>query len=210
MAANVEDGLVDYEGVKGDPAQLEELLGMIREMDRSTLPAQDDKAFLINAYNVLVIKNVVDHYPLDSPLDVRGFFDQATFEVASNPYTLNELEKETLFEAYPDARLHFVLVCAAVGCPELIPEAYRAGALDDMLAERTRIVLNNEKHVRTDASAERHQISELFSWYKQDFTEGGTDVVGYINQFRDDRLEEGYKVGFITYDWQLNDLKKKG
>ena len=207
--AHVQDGLVDYSGVKEDPEVLDRLVAMIATLDRDALSDADEKAYLINAYNVLVIKNVIDNYPTNSPLEVAGFFDRAKFEVSGTTYTLNELEKGDLFNAFPDARLHFVLVCAAIGCPELIPEAYRAETLDDMLNERTRVVLNNEKHVSTDADAKKHNVSELFTWYKKDFTEGGTDVIGYINQFRNEPLDDDFKLGTITYNWQLNDLKKK-
>ncbi|MBX2819006.1 MAG: DUF547 domain-containing protein [Rhodothermaceae bacterium] len=209
MATHVADGLVDYAAIKDNPAELDKLVDTISTLDRGALAAGDEKAYLINAYNVLVIKNVVDNYPTNSPLEVAGFFDRAKFEVSGSTYTLNELEKGDLFNAYPDARLHFVLVCAAIGCPELISEAYRSDTLDDMLTERTRVVLSNSKHVNTDEPAKKHNVSELFTWYKKDFTEGGTDVIGYINQFRNEPLDTDFKLGTITYNWQLNDLKKK-
>ena len=209
LADFAEDGLVDYGAIAEQPAELDALVGMIASLDRGALSADHEKAFLINAYNILVIKNVVDNYPTNSPLEVNGFFDRAKFEVSGTSYTLNELEKGDLFKAYPDARLHFVLVCAAIGCPELIAVAYRAETLDELLDERTRAVLNNEKHVRTNESSKRHEVSELFTWYKSDFTTDGMDVIDYINQYRTEPLEEGYKLGSITYDWQLNDVKKK-
>ena len=209
LAEVVVDGLVDYRAIAEQPAALNALVDMIATLDRASLAADDEKAFLINAYNVLVIKNVVDNYPTNSPLEVNGFFDRARFEVSGTSYTLNGLEKEDLFKAYPDARLHFVLVCAAIGCPELIPQAYKAETLDEQLDTRTRIVLNNKKHVRTNEDSQRHEVSELFTWYKADFTQDGMDVIGYINQYREEPLQEGFKVGSITYDWQLNDVQKK-
>ena len=209
MAEHVADGWIDYEAIKNNPADLERAVDMIAAMDRESLASEDEKAFLINAYNVLVIKNIIDNYPTNSPLEVNGFFDRTKFEVAGTSYTLNELEKGDLFNAYPDARLHFVLVCAAIGCPELISEAYRAENLDDLLDARTRAVLNNDKHVRTIEEDKKHEVSELFTWYKKDFTEDGLDVIGYINKYRDTPLATGYKLGSITYDWQLNDVKKK-
>lgn len=210
MAAHVDDaGLVDYAAASENPEALNSLVAMITSLDRGALSESDEKAYLINAYNVLVIKNVVDNYPTNSPLEVAGFFDRTKYDVSGTSYTLNELEKGDLFNAYPDARLHFVLVCAAIGCPELITEAYRGNTLEDMLDVRTRAVLNNDKHVSTDASSKKHNVSELFTWYKKDFTEGGTDVIGYINQYRETPLESDFKLGTITYNWQLNDVKKK-
>lgn len=210
MAAHVdESGLVDYAAAKENPGALNSLVDMITTLDREALSADDEKAYLINAYNVLVIKNVVDNYPTNSPLEVAGFFDRTKYVVSGTSYSLNELEKGDLFNAYPDARLHFVLVCAAIGCPELITEAYRGETLDNLLDVRTRAVLNSDKHVNTDTASKKHNVSELFTWYKKDFTEGGTDVIGYINQFRDTPLDSDFKLGTITYNWQLNDVKKK-
>ena len=206
---HVEDGLVDYAAIKENPNELDQLVAMIVTLDREALSDMDEKAYLINAYNVLVIKNVIDNYPTNSPLEVAGFFDRAKFDVSGTSYSLNELEKGDLFNAYPDARLHFVLVCAAIGCPELISEAYRGETLDELLTTRTAVVLNNEKHVSTDVGGKKHNVSELFTWYRKDFTEGGTNVIGYINQFREEPLQEDFKLGTITYNWQLNDLKKK-
>ena len=209
MAGHVTDGLVDYENIKTDPSGLNQLLADIAGMDRSTLSPADEQAFLINAYNVLVIKNVVDHYPLESPLDVNGFFDRNKFEAAGATYTLNDLEKKELFARYPDARLHFVLVCAAIGCPVLIDSAYRGNTLDEQLDTQTRLALDNPRHVRIEDGGKKVFVSELFSWYEKDFTDTDSSIQKYINRYRTDPIPESARIDHITYDWRLNDLKKK-
>lgn len=208
----VDNGLVDYAAIKADPAELQALVNTISTLDRTSLSEMEEQAFLINAYNMLVIKNVVDHYPLDSPLDANGFFDRDKFQVSGESFTLNDLEKKDLFKKYPDARFHFVLVCAAIGCPVLIPEAYRAESLERQLVTQTRVALNSPRHVRTTGG--KLLVSELFSWYEADFTSrsfksGAASVAAYINQFRDDKVDTDARLDYITYDWQLNDQKKK-
>ena len=209
MAKNVANGLVDYEGVKNAPAELDALLAQIATLDRAGLSPEDEKAYLINAYNVLVIKNIVDHYPTQSPTAENGFFDRDKFQVSGKSQTLDDVEKRDLFVKYPDARLHFVLVCAAIGCPQLIEKAYRGDMLEDQLENRTKLTLSNDYYVKAEAGGDKVNISELFSWYKGDFVSDGVNEIDYINQYRDDQLPSNAKIGYITYDWQLNDSKKK-
>ncbi len=209
MDEHVEDGLVAYALLKEEPAALDALLRQIASFDRSGLDASAEKAFLINAYNVLVIKNVVDHYPVNSPLEVNGFFDRVKFDVAGESKTLDDLEKRDLYVKYPDARLHFALVCAAMGCPQLIEKAYRDAMLENQLSTQTSAALNSPVHVKHEATSNKVQVSELFSWYRTDFERDGDSVIGFINKFRSKKLPADIEMGYITYDWQLNDSKKK-
>ena len=208
MGQYVDNGLVDYEAVKNEPASLDALLAQISTLDRSGLSADDEKAYLINAYNVLVIKNIVDHYPTQSPTAENGFFDRDKFQVSGKSQTLDEVEKGDLFVKYPDARLHFVLVCAAIGCPQLVKDAYRGDKLEEQLERRTQITLNSDFYVKAEGDS-KVNITELFSWYKKDFVTDGTTVIDYINKYRKAQLPADAKIGYIKYDWQLNDSKKK-
>ena len=209
MAENVSDGMVDYAGVKANPADLDVLLEDIASMDRSALSPEDEQAFLVNTYNVLVIKNVVDHYPIGSPMDANGFFDGDKFAVAGASMTLDDVEKGDLYVKFPDSRFHFVLVCAAIGCPTLIQEAYRGSTLDAQLNERTRQTLNSPKHVRLDKDSDMAYVTELFSWYEDDFLRTSDSVREYINLYRRRPISKDTRIDFIKYDWTLNDGKKK-
>jgi len=209
LATYVEEGRIEYAALKSDPEPLKRLIGMIATMDRAALSPTDEQAFLIDAYNLLVIDNVVEHYPIASPLDVEGFFDSDTFTLSGTTFTLNQLEKEELFRIYPDPRLHFVLVCAAVGCPVLLDAAYRGNDLDTQLNRQTRQALNDERHVRIDAQAGALKVSEIFSWYEQDFTQNGRSVPEFIGDFRNAPLQSDLKVEYIPYDWVLNDVRRQ-
>ena len=162
--------------------------------------AQTLKAFEINAYNILVIKGIVDRYPVESPLTIAGFFDGNKYRVGGELMTLNDLEKKRLLPRTQDARLHFVLVCAAIGCPPLADFAYTPDGLDQVLASRTHQVLNDDNFLRPQGSSVL--FSKIFKWYKSDFTTAGS-VWDYINQYRDPSLNPG-PVQYYSYDWSLN------
>ncbi len=207
MDRYVEKGRVDYSAIHDDTGSLDQIVKMIGALDRDALSDADHQAFLVNAYNLLVIKNVSDHYPISSPLDVEEFFDSKTFQVDGKTYSLNELEKGQLYASYPDARFHFVLVCAAIGCPVLIESAYRGATLEEQLTNQTRLALNDNKHVRTDAGTHKVYVSQLFSWYEADFSRDGK-AVDFINKYRDEAIPGSFEVDYIEYNWQLNEKKR--
>jgi hypothetical protein len=207
---NISNGRVDYEALKNNPVELNNLVKTIFKFDTSILKkGNEDKAFFINVYNILVIKSVLNNYPLNSVMDIGGFFDKDIITIAGMDLSLNEIEKGILFRNYPDPRLHFVLVCAAIGCPEIISYAYFPEQLEEKLDKRTRITLNDERYVKVDQKSKTVFVSELFKWYEKDFTKNDLSLIQYINQFRETKIPEDYNISFITYDWSLNKIHKK-
>ena len=115
----VEDGKVIYELIKEDPTLLNSLIEEIKRYPISERNKEAQKAFYMNAYNLLLIKEIVGHYPIQSPMDIPGLFDKKKHLIAGQSLTLNELEREVLLKDFFDPRLHFALVCGANGCPPL-------------------------------------------------------------------------------------------
>jgi hypothetical protein len=207
---NVLKGRVDYSSIKDNPSNLDKLIDIISISDLSKLQSENqEKAFLINVYNILIIKAVLNNYPLKSVMTLGGFFDKTIISISGENYSLNDIEKGLLFKNYPDPRLHFVLVCAAIGCPQIINDAYFPETLDEALDQRTRTTLNDTDYINIDATSKIVFVSELFNWYKKDFTENDLSIIQYINQYRDVKIPEKYSISFLTYDWSLNDIPSK-
>ena len=174
----------------------------IADLDLTTLKGTERKAVLINAYNILVIHQAVKEYPLKSVLDVPGFFDAKRQDVGGRRVTLNQLEKDLLLKPFQDARLHFVLVCGANGCPPITNFAYTPAELDRQLTAQTQAALNDPKFLR--AKGANAQLSQIFDWYKSDFGGTKTKTVEWINQYRGEKLPAGTKLTYYPYDWSLN------
>lgn len=207
---NVRNGMINYQFLKSNPQLLNELTRIIAEMDLSMVTNDTErKSFLINSYNILVISKITKNYPINSPLDIKGFFKEKTEVLAGKTVSLDQIEKEILFKDHFDARLHFVLVCAAAGCPRLIEEAYLPQQLEQSLTLRTKNTLNDSFFVKTDHQKKKVSISQLFQWYQNDFLKESASLIEYINLFREQPIPVDYRIDFIPYDWQLNDNKTK-
>jgi hypothetical protein len=203
---HIKDGKVDYRSLKNHPQELDGLLQMAKEISISKSNVNLFQAFWINTYNLLVIKGVVDHYPLKSPLDVEGFFDKIAYDVGGMNITLNDIENRLLRQNFPDEpRFHFVLVCAGLGCPPIIGRAYLPATLEVQLETQTRKSINDPNFIR--AINDQIMVSQIFEWYAADFSRNGKGPIGFINRYRDPDLSIEAKIGFYPYDWDLNDLK---
>jgi hypothetical protein len=201
----VKNGKVDYSSIK--TSDITELTELYSSTDISGWSKSEKKAFYINAYNFYVIKLITEDYPVNSPMDVIGFFDRKKINVAGSNITLNELENEILRKEFSDARLHFVLVCGAVGCPVIIPEAYFPLKLDNLLDRQAILAINDKNFIRVNPNEKSIEISEIFKWYKEDFEAEFSSILNFINKYRTEKLSENYLISYYSYDWSLNDVK---
>jgi hypothetical protein len=202
--ANVKNGRVDYKALKENPTMLKELLEMAKGIAVTKENANEYQAFWINGYNLSVIKGIIENYPLKSPLDVKGFFDKTTYDIGGENITLNDMEHQLLRENFSkDPRFHFVLVCAGLGCPPIIDEAYTPDRINAQLNRQTKKALNDPNFIQVDKN--KVKISQIFEWYKGDFEQDGK-LVDFINKYRMQRLPEKAKVSYYPYDWTLNEV----
>ncbi len=206
LAQNTQNGLVNYTGIKNSPAVLNDLVKMIETIDQKSLK-EERKAYLINVYNLLVIHQIVQNYPIQSPIEIAGFFKSNKFNIGGEKITLDELENKILRPEYKDPRFHFVLVCGAKGCPPITSFAYTPDQLESQLEQQTKIALNNDAFVYSKDGTT--YLSEIFSWYTSDFGGNNKSVVEYINKYRTTPFDEENKVKFYPYDWNLNDQNLK-
>lgn len=206
FAKYVKTGGVAYREIHHDPAEIMALCNEIAAFRVDFLgDHQVLKAFWLNAYNVLVIKEVIENYPIPSPQSVAGFFDGKKYLVAGEWLTLDELEKERLFKQFRDPRMHFALVCAARSCPPLMRGGYRPGVLEQQLNDITPRALNDPAFVRVDTVRKKVIVSHIFQWYASDFSEAAGSITAFINQYRNKPLPPDFTLEYMPYDWRLND-----
>ncbi|MBF9254505.1 DUF547 domain-containing protein [Pontibacter sp. 172403-2] len=209
LQEHVQEGRVNYKALLQHKKQLQQLVREISSYNLNGATASEQKAFYLNAYNVLVLQQVLQHYPVKSVKDIPGFFDKIKFKVAGQQLTLNELESKKLREPFHDARLHFALVCAAMSCPPLRNEAYTPAAVERQLEDQARHTLQHGRFIRVQPDAKRVLVSEIFKWYRPDFLAQASSVPDYINLYRQVPVPVTYTLDYYPYNWQLNDVSAK-
>ena len=202
----VKDGRVNYKAIQENPILLDNLMSLASTVSVSTDNENTYKSFWINAYNLSVIRGIVNSYPVTSPLNVPGFFDESSYFLAGEQITINDIENEKLREVYHDPEFHFVLVCGALGCPPIIAVAYRSEILDVQMERQTRLALNNSDFIQVNPEEQKAFFSEIMKWYERDFIQQDISLIDFVNAYRDEKIPEDYEIDFYPYNWQLNEF----
>jgi hypothetical protein len=195
------DGRVDYKGFRAARAALD---GYLKEL--AAAPPQqvwtraEKMAYWINAYNAFTVDLIVDHYPVSSitKLDNGKPWDVRRIVMGGKKYSLNDIENEILRPQFKDARIHFVLNCAAKSCPPLYNRAITARNLERVLEQRTREFINNPAFMKL--TPDKSEISRIFEWYAADFGE----VRSFLKKYNP-AVSLTAPVQYLEYDWSLNE-----
>ena len=206
LSSYVKDGQVDYKSIADRFDEASSIYKAQCHIELGNASKEAQKAFFINAYNMIVIYQVAKYYEFNqqSPMDQSGFFDKIKHKVAGEMLTLNQLEIKKLLMTHKDARIHFVLACAAKSCPPLAEFAYVPGQLESQLEKRAQLAINDNDWLRLKDDERKVEVSKIFDWYKRDFTSNGITLIEYINRYRKTPIPNSYVVEFYEYDWSLN------
>ena len=111
----VNNGRVNYGLIQKEKTK--QLDSLIQNLNTDLINSNitQSKAVYLNLYNLLVIKQIVTNYPINSPNEIPGFFDKTKFTIKNKATTLNQLENKIIRPTYKDSRVHFALVCGAKG-----------------------------------------------------------------------------------------------
>ena len=216
LTAHVADGKVDYGAfarAPGFPRYLERLARARPE----TLSPNEQLAFWINVYNAYTIQLVNAHGERESIRNIDktlgvikaiGPWKQEIVRAGGKTMSLDHVEHEIIRKRFKEPRIHFALVCAAVSCPPLRPEAYTGGRLEAQLEDQARIfIARSPRKNRVDVERATVHLSPIFGWFKEDF---GPDLGRFLARYVPDGperrlLESGkFKVVETPYDWSLN------
>lgn len=204
LSANVFNGKVAYDAIKKDTKALNEVLKTAESISVSKSDIKNYQAFWINAYNLSVIKGLIDNYPTKSPLDDNRFFDKTKYSLGGKKITLNDIENKLLRGNFKDPRFHFVLVCGAVGCPPLINKAFMPNTLEAQLQKQAKLAVNGNYFVKVDVKKKRVEGSKILEWYKEDFTMNGMTEIEYINTIRSEKIPTDFQLSYFEYNWNIN------
>lgn len=201
---------VDYRAFAKDRVALDRYLDALAGLDPAKLKPKARLAAYINLYNAAMIAAVLDHQaelPAWTPAHNEwGVFNEKRVRLGGKTISLNALENEVIRKQFREPRIHVALVCGAVSCPPLIPEAYIAADLDKVLERQMQRFVTDASRNTVDHQGRRIELSSIFKWYGDDFG-GEAKVPAYVGkQLKRDLT--GYGVSYRDYDWSLNAYRK--
>jgi len=210
------EGWVDYGSLAGSEDQLQGYLDQIAEVSFDELGRDEKLTLLINGYNAATLKLIVENLPIDSIMDISESqrWDAKRWRIGGKRMSLNQLEHEEIRPNFAEPRIHFALVCAAVGCPPLRNEAYAAEKLDSQLEEQAQYVHDHSTWFEFDPGRGELSLTKLYSWYGDDFVQKSGSVEQFAANYSSELARflnsgETPVTTWLPYDWSLNSKSNK-
>ena len=230
----VRDGFVYYAALRAERRAFDRHVASLAER-----PAWFDAwsearrlAYWLNGYNALVLRTVIDHYPMrgtsaefpeDSVMQIQGVFSGREHRIAGRRLTLQAIEDEQV-AAFGDPRAHLALGRGAVGSPRLRSEAFSPDRLEAQLQAVVADFATTPHHVTLDRAGDEVVVSAVLGWRAEQFAVladagiGDTGrspieraIVALISPvlFPSERAflsRNTFRFRYRDFDWRLNDL----
>lgn len=234
----VREGLVYYRALASERGNLDRYISNL-DVPRAAYdgwPRDTQAAFWLNAYNALVLRTVVNAYPIrgrsadypsNSIRQVPGAFDRR-HRVAGRTVTLDEIERDVI-AAFDDPRMFFALGRGSVGGGRLRSEAFVPSRLEAQLESVAAECVTRYECFRYDPASDRVQASAIFGWRHEAFVRRYSgEAERFANRSPIERAvlqlvlphvlpgeREGlarntFTMAYQTFDWRLNDLTDGG
>ena len=232
----VRDGLVYYQALKTERARLDRYIASLNVSPETYAgwTREQQMAFWVNAYNVFVLRTVIDNYPIrgrseaypaSSIRQIPGAFERTKFRAAGRSVTLDEIEK-TILPEFKEPRLYLALGRGALGSGRLRSEAFTGERLSSQLDAVQADFMTRRWMMNMDRGNDVLSITSIASWHEAEFIaaydkgDSGpfaqrSPIERAMIAFITPRLlplekefvqKNTFRVAFQPFDWRLNDL----
>jgi hypothetical protein len=234
----VRDGLVYYRALKLERGRLDRYTASLAETAVDSKTREERLAFWLNAYDALVLKTVIDHYPIPrqtkeyperSIRQIPGAFERIQHRVGRRTVTLDQIE-QTILAEFHDPRVYLAIGRGAMGSGRLRSEAFAPAQVEAQLTQVAAECVNRAQCLEIDRGANHVAISSIFSWRSADFISAYGSAAGdafasrspierAVLAFVGPKLlatekaflaQNQFKADFKPFDWSLNDLTGRG
>jgi hypothetical protein len=206
-----EDSMVDYKRLKPKKLDLINLLQQFANLDQSQYNAwskEDKIAFWINAYNIQMLKVIIDNYPIQSsrihrlfwpPTSIRhikGIWSTYKFLAMDEEFTLLAVERRIFRRQFDEPRVFFALCRASLSGPPLRNEPYYGHKLYEQLDDQVRKFLAGPHGFQIDQNDKKVYLSAILqpNWFGSEFV----DKYGIDKKFKDHPPAVRAVLNFIT------------
>jgi len=200
-------GKVNYKGMKAELSNLTAYLTHLKNTPPQADWSKNEKlSYWINLYNASTVYLIASNYPTTSikKLNRGKPWEKKFVKSGDKVYSLNQIENEIIRPQFKDPRIHAALNCAAVSCPKMLNEAFKASTLNNQLNMLCYAWIND--YNRNEVTPNTLKLSKIFEWYGADFKAGG-GVISFVSKYNRSKIiiSPKAKISYKAYNWDLNE-----
>jgi len=150
-----------------------------------------------DAWNTLLQKYVDD----DGMVDYKAWH--------KTKINLDSIEHQVL-RKMDEPRIHFAIVCASIGCPRLLNEAYTSDKIENQLKTNSTDFFSRSQNLQVDAAKSKISLSTIMSWFATDFGDTTAKQIETVAPYFPDHAKKivtkgKFSVDYLDYNWKLNE-----
>lgn len=206
-----EDGLVDYQALKKVDA-LSESVNELAKTSPDKLQSKLDKlAYWVNAFNLVSLKNIADHYPIERSTELKNSTSTQKFLVGGKPYSLMEIEEKELLPLIKetDWRGIFLMCNGTRGYPYLGNHAYLASTITNDMENACKYFVHDLSNYDYKPEFRSFSMSPFFRQYQQfielKYKSPAYLLVEELDPDKKSKLSELSMNYGIPFDYRIND-----
>jgi len=211
------EGLVDYNLMRHNYYHdLQSYLDNLGHINADNLPRRRQKiAFWLNAYNALVLQQVLDLNPQRSAVrEDPLFFQRRDYFIAGKKRSLNEIFHQIILTQFNEPRVFAALCDSTLSSAPLRPEAYQPEMLAAQLDHQCRLWIAHQNLNRLDQKQSCLYLSATFKNFAQHFDRLYDNPRSFFLKYTPDLTEQQYLKShpdltaiYLPHDWNLNQKK---
>jgi hypothetical protein len=198
-----------------DRAALAQYVAGLEAVDVDRLARPEQFAYWVNLYNAATLRLVLERYPVKSIRDISlggGLFETGPWgaklvTVKGERLSLDDIEHRILRPLWRDPRIHYVVNCASLGCPDIPPVPLTGANAESVLDAAARAYINHPRGASIREA--RLEASSIYRWYRADFGGSEAGVLAHLRRHAAAplaaQLASISAIDRYRYDWSLND-----
>ena len=185
------------------------------KVDVTAYRRAEQLAYWINLHNALMVKLVLDSYPIASirKLERPGGgkkgspWTRPLVVIDGLPLSLDDIERDIILSISNDLRVHYAITCPAVDCPNLQPIPFSGLQLDQQLSDAAMAYVNDPRSVSIEGG--KLHVSSFYRWHLQEFGGSERAIIEHLMAYADPdlamSLQSFDRLHGDRFDWRLND-----
>ena len=189
---------------------LPEQVGGLKNLNQN-----EQLAYWLNLYNLTVLTEVADRYPVVKLERFRngrrnrgGTWDEKLIEVEGQELSLNDIQNRILIPNFTNPVVMYGLFQGAVGGPNLRQTAYTGANVWRNLRDNAGEFVNSIRGVHSDG--DHANISRMYAWAAGFFPGGNEEILAHMYEFADvttrEILDGANSLQAEYFDWYVADI----
>jgi hypothetical protein len=212
----VRGNLVDYKSLQ-QSGDLGAAVKALETISPDKLSNDEDKLpFWINAHNLLVLKNISDHYPIVDTRQLGQSTSMRRFIVGGKLYTIQDIEIDKLYPLATkyDALSVFLISNGARGGPPLLDHAIQPSAGKTEAEQAARAFATDPHNASLDETKTSFYISRYYKMVDRTLKRDYPNAFALVGSFLPEDMRmiiglPGEKLRYFSeFDTRLNDCSQ--